>query len=178
MWLALRRACEAVLSGDVVLADALLDGAGLKTTEGSISTCFDERGFAYKLPVHCFCDPVDNTTSGAAAYKADVVSVSNSVASSDAVSDEGVQNSGDFINVKVRINPGEKNATVRCSPTDPVYRIRQRVCQLDDMASAGVTVDRLRLIFMGRELKDDSQLLRDAKIDESRVLQVFIRPLR
>ena len=177
MWLSLRRACDAILSEDLGLAEALLDASGLKTAEGSIAACFDERGFAYKLPTYCFCNPVDIAVSGNDQSK--IASDTSASESNDVSEDDNHdKNSSDLITIKVRINPGEKNAEVRCCLSSTVLLMRKRVSQLEEMTSMDVSVNRLRLIFMGRELKDDKELLRDVKIDESRVLQVFIRPLK
>ena len=47
--------------------------------------------------------------------------------------------------------------------------------QYKEMTTKSMTVATQRIIYMGKELKDNSQSLQQLHIDETKVIQVFLR---
>ncbi len=47
--------------------------------------------------------------------------------------------------------------------------------QYKEITSKSLTVATQRVIYMGKELKDDTQSLQQLHIDETKVIQVFLR---
>ncbi len=47
--------------------------------------------------------------------------------------------------------------------------------QYTEITSKSLTVATQRIIYMGKELKDDKQSLHQLQIDETKVIQVFLR---
>ena len=77
IWVALKAAVEAASKDDLVLAQAILDGAGVSLpggivlspkqmsnayNEGSLAECYDELGTRYSIPVYCLSSPLNLLT--------------------------------------------------------------------------------------------------------------------
>ncbi|WOL09147.1 ubiquitin domain-containing protein 1 [Canna indica] len=55
IWDALRAAAE----GDITFAQAIVDSAGIIVTSDDMSTCYDERGTKYELPMFVLSEPIN-----------------------------------------------------------------------------------------------------------------------
>jgi len=62
IWAALKAAAEAINREDYVMAQAILDGAGISLPGGSLVECYDELGTRYSIPVYCLSWPVNLIT--------------------------------------------------------------------------------------------------------------------
>merc|ERR1712142_1017606 len=59
IWVALKAAVDAAGKDDLVLAQAILDGAGVSLPGGSLVECYDELGTRYSIPVYCLSTPLN-----------------------------------------------------------------------------------------------------------------------
>lgn len=57
VWEALRLMCEAVLEGNISLAETIAESAQIRTPRGDLSVCYDGFNSEYRIPRYCYCDP-------------------------------------------------------------------------------------------------------------------------
>lgn len=174
MWQAIRTAAEAMLNGDIGLANAILEASNIITPNGSIDTCYDERGHQYKTPLYCFANPIELTDERAMANMNKQSSSSKTVKVIEAAP----------LSVKVRVNPGDFNMLIGASTTNTVAEFkkivqdksieRQAEKLLASETSPVCDENCQRIMFMGRELQN-TQILGEIGLDENRVVQVFLR---
>lgn len=174
MWQAIRTAAEAMLSGDIGLANAILEASNIITPNGSIDVCYDERGHQYKAPLFCYANPIELTDERAMA-----ATVAKQWSSKTIKVIEPAP-----LSVKVRVNPGDFNMLIGASTTNTVAEfkkmvqdksIERQVEKQQTSESSPLCDENLqRIIFMGRELQN-TQILGEVGLDESRVVQVFLR---
>ncbi|WRX26577.1 DC-UbP/UBTD2 [Theobroma cacao] len=55
IWDALRAAAEA----ELILAQAIIDSAGVIVQNDDLTICYDERGAKYELPKYVLSDPIN-----------------------------------------------------------------------------------------------------------------------
>lgn len=162
IWTTLRAAAEAVLNDDIELANAILEANVVQMDGGSLSLCYDERGNQYAVPEYCFVQP-----------KAVAASSSKAGQSTSAS-----QSGGKEIQVKIRLYPGEKNFTLTISDGLLVSNLKQAIAD-EATAQGGITVEvsaaNQRLLYMGRELKDN-QVIAVASIEPDKIVQAYVRP--
>lgn len=187
MWLALKSASEALLEKDVMMANAVLGASNITTPNGNLSLCYDEMGDVYKIPDYCFSDPIelhadrDRAGSSNGLFKGFMMtSVS---AKSNAPSVLHVVDTP--ITVRVKVNPSDVLLLIETNSTNTVDDLKKSIYEKtvalrnkepsDDAQRPPLCEERRqRLIFMGKELKS-GQLLGDVGVDDSRVIQVFLR---
>jgi len=187
MWQAIRSAAEGLLTQDLPLANAILEASNISTPNGSLEVCYDERGFQYKIPHYCFSDPVELTTTGIVLTNNNTntnnnMGVTNSSTPNNSsrlatVSEPAVPGSGTTIKLRVRINPGDHNLTVFIDPIFNLLQLKQQIVRESNkqLPQVNISAERQRIIFMGKEL-DNALKVKDAKFDDSKVVQVFLRP--
>lgn len=59
IWDALKAAAGAMENGDFGLASVIIETAGIKVPNGSLSETFDEFGHKYQLPLYCLSPPLN-----------------------------------------------------------------------------------------------------------------------
>eukprot|EP01039_Chlorochromonas_danica_P000428 gene428-462_t len=168
MWQTIRSAAEALLSNDCVLANAILEASNIATPNGTLEVCYDERGFQYKIPIYCYCDPVELSNEPARVTETEK---SGSNSSLKAQSVQGLP-----IKLRVRINPGDINVTVEANTGHTVSELKHIITQQirSELINIDIDDDRQRIMFMGKEIANKTKLC-DAAVDDTRVLQVFLR---
>jgi hypothetical protein len=168
MWQTIRSAAEAILADDIALANAILDASSINTPHGTLEVCYDERGTQYKVPQYCYSNPMELTT-----VPLDISPTLSSVKNGDR------GGGGTVLKLRIRINPGDHNLNVTATSLSTIGSLKLLIC--DETAKnlpslSEVTVDRQRIIYLGKQLPDHLRLA-DAKFDESKVVQVFLRPV-
>lgn len=186
MWQIIRSAAEAVLADDLGLANAILEASLITTPNGSLEVCYDERGVQYKVPVYCYANPVELTNEP-------LPTSSSSNGSSSGLPSEQVR--GAPVKLRVRINPGDINVIIDANTGHTVSDLKHLVVEHARRANLpveGLDHDRQRVIFMGKEMANKTvtnytsspttasltfaQKLSDTTVDDSKVVQIFLRP--
>jgi len=178
MWQAIHVAADALLADDLPLATAILEASSIVSSTGSLELCYDERGHRYKVPQYCYSHPIELRV-------ADPSSGSKAPSSSSGAPAEHNSNP---INLKVRLNPGDKNYVIKIMSGELVSDLKRSIAEQScpkpadgdpaDPPPASSWVhppQRQRIMFLGRELKDQQRLC-DLHLDEKKVVQVFLRP--
>jgi hypothetical protein len=144
MWQALQSACEAMVLGDYLLANTivevtiskhcgvngrilylclLIQAASITTPNATLDTCYDETGYMYKIPIFLYCNPVELVEGNTP------VSISPPVGTEeDNISSRDKEtHSGNAIKLKVRINPGDVNMSVTIYSNDTVAQLKRAI---------------------------------------------------
>lgn len=174
MWQSIRSAAEAMLNNDLTLANAILEASNLTTPNGSLEVVYDERGYQYKVPQYCYANPLELTNEPVKAVN--VEPISESVKNAENVQSVG----GPTMKVRVRINPGDHNLTVSAELNGTILNLKQLLVKEAEEKLPQVqsfTAQRQRIIFMGKELQNTLKI-KDAKFDDAKVVQVFLRPVQ
>lgn len=168
MWNALHSAADAFLANDESLAHAILTASGINLPNGTLELCYDELGYEYKVPTFCFITPQNIVTTKPNIDKLDNVSKKTII--------------GKPLPLKVRVNPGDHNLQIDADTSNSISELKRLIYEASVRANETdkyVKVcpeNRQRLIFLGKELKNNQQLLIDVGFDDVRVVQVFLRP--
>jgi len=165
MWGAIRSAADALINQDFALANAIVDASNITTPNGSLDLCYDERGHEYKVPTYCYANPVEMVN---AMVQLDVVK--KPTPSKPIISKP--------LHLKIRINPGDYNLQIDASTADSVLQLKKNILEQTVKETSTIPAceeNRQRVMFLGRELQN-TQFLGDIGIDETRVVQVFLRP--
>lgn len=173
MWQSIRSAAEAMLADDLPLANAILEASNLATPNGTLEVVYDERGSQYKVPQYCYANPLELTNQPMPATINDVVTESSRSTENTAVFVDGPT-----MKLRVRINPGDHNLTIMAPLNGTILNLKQMISKEAEekiTQMKGVTVQRQRIIFMGKELQNTLKI-RDGKFDDAKVVQVFLRP--
>lgn len=175
MWQALRSSSEAMLAGDAALANAILEASGVSTPYGNLDLCYDERGYLYKVPPYCVGNPEDVIEGGSSETFSTISQKSFFPFGGAKV--PVVKPEGRPLKLRIKVYPGDKAMTVNATTSDNIAELKAlvevRATEIENMPV--VDASRQRLIFLGKELKD-AQLLGDIGLDDSRVLQIFLKP--
>lgn len=185
-WQIIKSAAEAILEDNIMMANVLLEAGGITTPNGSLELCYDEQGHQYKTPIYCYCNPV---AAGASPPSSDVRVLGSSPPSKPTTKSNTKTKPAAVtqpMKIKIRINPGDFNLQVTDVLTsDSVLNLKRVVRRQSVEARATAENEkfaipicdesRQRIMYMGRELSD-AQVLGDIGFDESRVLQIFLRP--
>jgi hypothetical protein len=173
VWMTLHSAADALLANDLQLSSAILSASGITAPNGTLELCYDETGREYKIPSYCYTTelllppttqvrPKDSTT--------EIASIPKSHNEID-------------LHLKVRVNPGDHNMIVDIYSRDTIGILKQRILEKSmELSNAPggfvpiCAISRQRMMFMGKEMKNDGMLLIDAKMDESKVVQIFLKP--
>eukprot|EP01033_Poteriospumella_lacustris_P019082 gene19082-13770_t len=192
MWQTIRSACEALLEEDVGLANAIIDAASLITPNGTMEIVYDERGQQYKVPQYAYTRPMELVTqpvmqvpssSGAGGEGNGTGSGSGKGVLTTATSANGAPlppaPGGTPLRLRVRVNPGDHNLNVTIGSNGTIAHLKHHLVEqgpAENPALQGITVARQRIIYMGKQLPDNLKL-GDAKFDETKVVQVFLKPV-
>jgi len=203
MWQSIRSAAEAMLVYDIGLANAILEASGLITPNGSLEVCYDERGAQYKVPQYCYANPLElstepvpaaanNTSSNVGGPAVEIMSTESVRSNKSNNNPTGLHDSGATTNsagssanngpvakLRVRINPGDHNLNIVVDLGGTVQTLKQvLVREVEEKIPSirSMSIQRQRIIFMGKELTN-SLKIKDCKFDDSKVVQVFLRPV-
>jgi len=184
MWQNIRSAVDAFLTSDLALSNAILEAANIKTPNGSLDVCYDERGHQYNIPAFVYSDPIELVVDAASTESAAVEAAASTDGSmSNSASDPTLKKAraGNPINIKVRINPGDFSFVVECFSSDNIATFKKVVCEHTATTNGTIPVcddTRQRVMFMGKELKNNQTLQQVGISDETKVVQVFMKPKR
>lgn len=174
MYIALRNVCEAMLNNESQLADAILEASNITTVDATLSRCYDERGHEYNIPSFCW------STQGPAGLNTKPTGPSSSSTSPRANNNVTIKNANQAVALKVQVNPGDRNFVINANTSNSVAELKALICKEStiktdkNQSTEPVRETRQRMIFMGKELKN-TQYLGDVNVDETRVIQVFLR---
>ena len=127
MWLVIHRACEANAED----AQALLDAHNLIASNGSLTLCYDQRRYPYRVPIACINDPRSYLKSDVEKRK------------EMAIPDEII-----IPEIRIRV-PGKEDFTF--SRVSSHLSIDELKSMMDEQLGGG---NKIRLFFSGRELKE------------------------
>lgn len=188
MWQNIRSAADAFLGADLVLSNAILEASNIKTPSGSLDICYDERGQQYNVPAFLFSDPIELLESSSGeGHNTDESNILNEGSSNfDTINspfEEGLKKirSGNPINVKVRINPGDYSISLECYSNDSILNLKRVIFEHTFQTNGTIPVCedvRQRVMYMGKELKNNQILSQVGIADETKVVQVFMKPKR
>lgn len=170
MYISLRSVCEAILSGDSALADAILEASNITTVDATLARCYDERGHEYNIPSYCW------SSQGPASMSLSAVTTSSDAAKINA----NIKNANQPVAIKVQVNPGDRNFVVNANTSNSVAELKALIATESTVktdrnpSTEPARETRQRMIFMGKELKN-TQYLGDVGVDDTRVVQVFLR---
>jgi hypothetical protein len=123
MWQAIKSASEALLTNDSILSNAILEASNIKTPSGSLSNCFDERGFCYEIPDFACKQPnklkKDQIISASSIDKQQA----NNIISNNKVKKD-VRNN---IIVKIKVNPGDSLANINANKSDTILELKNHI---------------------------------------------------
>ena len=160
-WEVLQRAVD---SDDLATAQALIDGADIRLLgDGDlVHGCYDPTGFHYKVPEPCLSDPInlipddedDDDYDEAELEKlhADYSSATGAPplsAATDTTASDAAIDDAKLVDMKVRMSHTSQDIVVRVSPQERVSTVAKKV-------KAQTGVESLKLMCLGRMLRDDS----------------------
>lgn len=164
IWRNLHMAADALVEGDLANATAIISVNGIKTPQGSLARCYDERGAEYRVPNYCYTTPL-NLLVGTTRKQQDTSSLSDAKWT-----------------LRIRVAPWDSDYSVAASPKTSVSELKETICKaLSDNPPAGiqngsrVIPRRLRVVFWGKELTD-LELLGHTRVKDEALVQVFMRP--
>lgn len=142
MYISLRSVCEAILSGDSALADAILEvnlfptysltyvylkiyishfhsfchlqASNITTVDATLARCYDERGHEYNIPSYCW------SSQGPASMSLSAVTTSFDAAKINA----NIKNANQPVAIKVQVNPGDRNFVVNANTSNSVAELK------------------------------------------------------
>ena len=169
-----------------MMANAVLQASNITTPNGNLTLCYDEMGDCYKVPEYCFVDPIelgandrDRVPASNGLFKGFMMT-STSAKSQHTTTPQIVDTP---LTVKIKINPSDYLLHVDTNLVSTVEELKQtlynktkamREKQGAECIPPLCDERRQRMIFMGKELKP-GQVLGDVGIDDTRVIQVFLR---
>lgn len=133
MWQSLRSVAEALLSGDVGLANAIFFASSLKSTTGLLDVVYDERGFEYSVPMFCYSDPLELVNSTSTSRQSTAPAgpgprSPNSPSNNDNHSSTPLAPAAvPELKVKLRINPGDYNIVLDLTKTSTILELKRRI---------------------------------------------------
>ena len=193
VWQSIQGACEALSNGDAMLANAILIASNITTPTGMITTCYDERGFKYDIPRHCFCSYSDDSSVHALAL---LSSTSRAMSSSTGVVPPEAAGSGSGssglgssaiplgtdkvpakdISVVVRCNPGNYQFDIPVNTQESILGLKIKIEKC--IAShkefpKNVPPGKMRIMYMGKEVVEGRSVGSMNGVDAKRVVQCF-----
>lgn len=186
MWQTIRSACDALVDQDVALTNAILEAANLMTPNGTLELVYDERGHQYKIPMYCYAKPqeLNEALPGSSTNTSSVNAQNPSISSKNSNQNANVPPpapapGGTPLKLRMRINPGDYTVNITIDSHCTILHLKYYMVEhgpRENSALEGITVPRQRIIYMGKQLPDTMKL-EDAKFDETKVVQVFLKPL-
>jgi len=183
IWENLKVISEAMLAGNIELANTLLDAADIRVPHSDLSVCYDSLGQLYQVPRYAYSTPSNVITDEEAA------AIANSTRK---------EHIGPVVDIPViiRIGPTSTNMeqdiklTFKSNTTVKEVKLTLHEALLDGnydikpdvnntkpnkWIGKGLAPYRQRIMYSGRELPDNNHL-QEARIEPQTFLQVFIRP--
>jgi len=158
IWGAIKAATEAFSKDDFVLAQALLDGAGISLPSGSLVECYDELGTRYCIPVYCLSWP-NNI-------------IWESDRDSPAEHSEPVISEPKEIKVRVRISLSGEDVKLLLSSADTVAAAKKKLSEQEQL----LPNSRQRWYFGGKLLGNRLRM-EELNIPSNYVIQCVINTL-
>jgi hypothetical protein len=194
VWDNLKMCAEVMVNGDMELASSLLAAADLRVPHGDLSVVYDSQGRLYEVPRYAYSNPsnlvTDEEASAALAARAakgashvgDVLTLAIllRVSPSGAVSSRSGGNSEQDVKLEVRTDMRVGalkqllHATLTSGERDQVGG--EGMGRPNLWKGKGLPPARQRLMFRGRELRDEAHMQECGVTEAGSVLQVFARP--
>jgi len=148
-WQALRSATEA----DDATAVAILNAVGLKLVNRSLQMAYDIQGNKYDVPIFCL-----NTPAGFNMPKEKVMNVSEMKVSR--------------LSIKLRSAGEHKDAEFTLDNNTKIKDLKDMFLTQKNLKDK-VALNKIRLFFSGKEMKDD-RIIAEFDVQNEQVVQVFI----
>ncbi|CAL8109823.1 unnamed protein product [Orchesella dallaii] len=161
IWDALRAAASAAEANDFVLAQAILDGAGIYIPNGSLQDAYDELGNSYKVPIYCLSRPVNLLVEE---FDGDLTKEPIQMVSDDPLDEE-------LHFIRLRLSTTEQEATeLSLRGGDTVVMAKMKLAQQISNTSR-------QRWFYGGQLLEDRLRIRDLNIPQGHIVQVVFSDL-
>jgi hypothetical protein len=183
IWENLKVISEAMLAGNIELANTLLDAADIRVPHSDLSVCYDSLGQLYQVPRYAYSTPINVITDEEAA------AIANSTRK---------EHIGPIVDVPLvlRIGPTPSNMeqdiklTFKSNTTIKEVKLALHETLMDGThdikpdsnntkpnkwIGKGLSPYRQRIMYCGRELPDNNHL-QEARVEPHTFLQIFIRP--
>lgn len=163
-WDALQESCQALLDGDLALADSIIKAANLKPQNHSLSLSFDAKGNEFRIPPYCYSRPTRLMNCAIDAPQDSRLEIGTAAESSQ-------ESKPTVVRIRVRVAPSGRDVVVtNVSTLDSFLTLKREIqAQLASIASstqesiitttevAGMDVPptRQRLFFVGKEIKNE-----------------------
>ncbi len=175
---------EALLQGDVPLANALLDAADIRVPNADLSVAYDSLGHLYQVPRYCYSTPTNvvSEEEAAALARKNVKAHVGPVSSLPVILRLSASLTNQEQDVKMEVRSNETAAEVKAALHE---RLRGGECDQpvggannakpNVWLGRGLPPARQRVMYRGRELPDTCHM-QEAGVQPGGYLQVFVRP--
>ena len=179
-WQTLKGVAQALIDGDVALANALLDAAEFTSPNGSLELCYDSYGEQYAVPTLCYATPsnVARSSSDASPDAAGSTAIDHGSMEADVKGRDPteVMDESMIVNLKVRIVNSGITVAVRgwknCRVADIHTQVARELLKRDDV-DYDSPPRKMRLFYMGKEMSA-GQLLSTYAVGEKHIILVHI----
>ncbi|KAK8800729.1 hypothetical protein WA158_000054 [Blastocystis sp. Blastoise] len=158
-WASLKQVCELMLQNKYAEANSLFDELSLQIPNGDLSLCIDTSDFKYRIEKYCYSTP------------------SNLLEAKYERQSEVKTNEEHEFKVRVQCArmDEEMPISIRLIPKDSVEKMKTVIKeQIHDKIKQDFTLEQLRLIYMGQEMKVTKEL-KDYKIEPDSVIMGFLQ---
>jgi hypothetical protein len=173
---------EAMLAGNIELANTLLEAADIRVPHGDLSVCYDSLGQLYQIPRFVYSTPTNTITEEEAA----ALAANSRRAHTGPVTD---------LDVTVRISPSpsnqEQDVKMSLKSSQTVAEVKGSIHALlasgavdqaheptntkpNKWTGKGLAPSRQRLMYRGRELPEHFHM-QEAGVSAGSIVQIFVR---
>jgi hypothetical protein len=183
VWENLKVVAEAMLAGDIPLANSVLEAADLRVPHGDLSVVYDALGQLYQLPRYVYSTPTNVLSDEQAAailassrkeHVGPVVElpITLRLSPSTTTCEQDIKMSvkSNALAKEVKASLHDMLVSGKCDQTEDAS-----VRRPNRWGGAGLPAHRQRLMRNGRELGDE-QHMQECGIAANSLIQVFIRP--
>lgn len=155
IWDALKAAASAMENGEFGLASVIIETAGIKVQNGSLSETFDEMGHKYQLPLYCLSKPEN------------LINENHRMSKKDQIDDQTRQ--GPETTLRVRISDqNEKTSDFSVFEEDTIFMCKQ-------IAAEKFSIIGSQRWFCRGRILSDAMTIRQCKIPPNFVIQIIVQ---
>lgn len=155
IWDALKAAASAMENGEFGLASVIIETAGIKVQNGSLSETFDEMGHKYQLPLYCLSKPEN------------LIKENQNISKNDENEDQ--TRKGPEVTLRIRISDqNEKTSDFVVYEEDTIFKCKQ-------IAAEKFSIIGSQRWFCRGRILSDSITIRQCKIPINFVIQIIVQ---
>lgn len=167
IWDALRAAAMAAESNDLVLAQAIVDGACITLPHGSLTESYDELGNRYQLPAYTLVPPINLISEAPKEGVAPKEEEAPEPPAQQSAPPPPPPPLKQEFQLRIRLSTG-KDMRLTASMADSISQLKKQLEGQED-----IDVAHQRWFFSGKLLTDKTRL-QDTKIQKDFVVQVLV----